>query len=518
MPVETNLEREFKFDVPADFEAPDLRPVVGRTERLPEQHLTTTYYDTSDLRLWAQGITLRHRQEVEGDAATTGPGKWTLKLPEGDGGEESSRTELSWKGGPGEVPVEAAGVIAGLVRRARLEPVVALSTDRRRLLLHDPERAWAEIDDDLVTVASGRRQGARFRQIEVELLGREEEGVAAVLRQLRRAGAIPGGGSKFALAAGLDGTAAGSGAETVDGAPAPGVVDVVRAILGADLDRLLAWDFRLRVPDADGDAAGIDVEAVHQARVAMRRLRSDLRTLSAVLDPVWSHHVQSDLKWVGGQLGRLRDEDVLAERIAAHRGDEDEDAVDELLRLLRADRHLGASELGEALASDRYMELLDRLQAAVGTPLLSAGDGENPADASLEDTLTSLVAARWRAVRTEIDDLGRAPTDPALHQVRILAKRLRYAAEATGPYLGKRARRLAAAAKGLQSVLGDLNDAANASRTLRELASHPSVTPAVAFVAGHIAGKAEGEALRLRNKWRKAANELWSGQAGAWLE
>lgn len=517
MPVESNLEREFKFDVPADFEPPDLRSVVDRTERLSEQHLTTTYYDTADLRLWAQGITLRHRQEAEGDSTAANPGKWTLKLPEDGSGVESSRMELNWKGSEAEVPAPAAAVVAGLIRTAGLLPVVALSTDRRRLRLHDPDRAWAEIDDDLVTVASGRRRGVRFRQIEVELLdgkgGAEDDAeVAKVLRQLRRAGARPGGGSKFAMAAGLE------EARAERPRRPKVVVDAVRAILGDDLHRLLACDYRLRVPDGEGDAAGIDAEAVHQARVSVRRLRSDLRTLSQVLDPVWTKHVDADLKWVGKLLGRLRDEDVLAERIAAHRGDEDEDAVDELIRLVRADRHLGASELGEALASARYLSRLEQLQAAVGRPPLVDGDGENPAGAPIEPVLVSAVASRWRAVRGEVDDLGPRPDDPALHQVRIRAKRLRYAAEAAEPYLGKRVRRLAAAAKQLQSVLGELNDAATASRTLRELASHPSVTPAVAFVAGHIAGKAEGEAAGLRDKWRKPANKLWSGPAGRGLE
>ena len=75
------------------------------------------------------------------------------------------------------------------------------------------------------------------------------------------------------------------------------------------LARLLDHDWRLRValPDAAAD--------VHQARVAMRRLRSLLQTFSVVLDPVWVQHVRSDLEWAGSPLGELRDADVLAVRL-----------------------------------------------------------------------------------------------------------------------------------------------------------------------------------------------------------
>lgn len=501
MTVETNLEREFKFDVDPDFDPPDLRPVVGRTERLPEQHLTTTYFDTADHRLWAQGITLRSRVEDSGEAAAREQGKWTLKLPEGaTGGDGLSRSELSWKGGPAAVPPEAEAVIAGLVRRAPLEPVVALSTERRRLLLHGGNGAWAEIDDDLVTVESGRRKGMRFRQIELELLGDEAGEVAAVLKELRRAGADPGGAPKLALAAGLDEL---QGTEEPD----TSLAGAVRLIIERDLDRLLTWDYRLRIPAAAGDPASLDVEAVHQSRVAARRLRSDVQTMGDLLDPVWSKHVVADLKWIGRILGRVRDLDVLEERLLAHHEPDDAEAVGELGALLRSERHLEAMEVHEALVSPRYADMLERINAAVQAPPLI----HTEPDGSVQESIAALVKARRRSLESEIGDLGRHPDDAALHRVRIRAKRLRYAAEASEPFIGKGAARSAAAAKKLQSVLGNLVDATNGSRMLRELASHPSVTPAVAFAAGRIAGRDEGEAVRLRREWKKPARRAsWS--------
>ena len=521
--LEHNLEQEWKFDVDPDFDPPDLRPLVGRTERLAEQSLRTTYFDTADHRLWAQGITLRHRSEslppadaaapaalLDGSAAA---GKWTLKLPDGDrvGPDESgraSRSEFSWKGSPGEVPAEARAVIAGLVRRAPLQPVTTLATTRRRLLLHGPEWPWAELDDDLAEVVEGTETGLRFRQIEVELMPDAEPpdgGLESVLAELRRAGAGRSGRSKFALAAGLpeDGALVG---RVAAGRPSD-VAGMVARQLAAGLDRLLRSDYRLRRP------GGPDAEDVHQARVATRRLRSDLLTFAAALDPVWVGHVRRDLKWMGRLLGRVRDADVLIERLQAHDDPADADEVAELVRLVAADRHLDATELAEALAAPRYLDLLDRLHAASLTPPVSEpGDDTAPAKVA-----PRLVRPRLHAFEHELAGLGRHPSDRDLHQVRIRAKRLRYASETVEPYVGRKARRTASAAKSLQDVLGDLNDAINAARELRELACHPSTTSAVAFVAGRIAGRADAEEIAIRARWRKKAARLADRKRRSWL-
>lgn len=524
MGVETNLEREFKFDLDPDFDPPDLRPVVGRTERLPEQHLITTYLDTADRRLWARGITLRHRLQSEGDGPAEEPGKWTLKLPEPSGADDDrmARSELSWSGRLDAVPAEALSILAGLIRRAPLERVVVLSTERRRLLLHDRDEPWAEVDDDLATVTSGAREGLRFRQLEIELLapdGADGGGSAsldAVLTELRRAGATPGGGSKLALAAGLDEEPPAS-----SGRSAPDLRSFVAGTLSVDLGLLLEADYRLRVPGRDGDPAGFDRSAVQATATAVNRLRSDLRVLGAVLDPVWVKHARSDLKWMGDLLERLREEDVLVDRVRSHVdgavvGAVDPDTVDELVRLLGSDRHLGATELTKALASDRYSEALDRLQTAVREPPLFDVAGRAGDDATLEGVLGSMVAAYWRVVKTEIDELSSRPEDEGLDHLRSLSGRLAHAAAMAEPYLGKRARQTAAAAAELQSVLGHLQRSDHAARALAEIASHPAVTAPVAFVAGLVAGRAERDAEHLRADWHKAAKKVLKAGKSSW--
>ena len=65
-------------------------------------------------------------------------------------------------------------------------------------------------------------------------------------------------------------------------------------------------DDRLRLDPSDPP-----VLDVHQARVAARRLRSDLKTFSLLLEPGWVGRVRDELRWVGDALGAVRDTDVL---------------------------------------------------------------------------------------------------------------------------------------------------------------------------------------------------------------
>ena len=56
------LERATELSATMAFDSPDLRDTAGRTERLADQDLLCSYFDTLDLWLWSTGITLPHRR------------------------------------------------------------------------------------------------------------------------------------------------------------------------------------------------------------------------------------------------------------------------------------------------------------------------------------------------------------------------------------------------------------------------------------------------------------------------
>src|SRR5882724_3855874 len=149
----SSSESEAKLAVEPGFELPDLNGVMEgvRAVALPEALLEAAYFDTRDFRLARSGITLRHRRDHSLGAGDGGA--WTLKLPEEADGVELVRRELTWPGSPDGVPPEAAALVRATVRRAPLQRVARLTSQRRRLRLLDADgRPLAEIDDDLVNI------------------------------------------------------------------------------------------------------------------------------------------------------------------------------------------------------------------------------------------------------------------------------------------------------------------------------------------------------------------------------
>jgi CHAD domain-containing protein len=249
---------------------------------------------------------------------------------------------------------------------------------------------------------------------------------------------------------------------------------------------------------------GTDDEAVHQARVATRRMRSDLRTFRRAVDEGWSEPLRDELKWLGERLGRVRDADVLLARLE---GDLESlphaDAVGAraLLDTLRAERARARDELVVTLESDRYLALLDRLVAATaGVPAPAGGED---LDLELED----LVHRPWKKLRAAVEALADDPPDAALHAVRIRAKRARYAAEAVAPACGRDAKRFARCMTDVQDVLGEHQDAVVAERWLRDRLGTGGSGPML-FVAGELAALERGAGRAARRQfprtWRRA--------------
>jgi CHAD domain-containing protein len=500
MGPDSTLEREIKMEAPLALALPDLRPLVGGTLRLPEEQLVTRYFDTKDLRLWRQGMTLRHRKIGEEDE-----GVWTLKLPHAAAGPALERTEVTWPGSSHEFPGETSDLLRGIIRREPLGQLTVLETTRHRLVLHDDEdHELAEIDDDVVVVAGGPRDGARFRQVELEFRDSSWES-RGVINRLEKAGARVGKDTKLEKAIDLPRLSAN---QPVDKKAT--VADVVRSSLRAGLDRLLAHDVQLRL--ASPDPA---IDDVHQARVATRRLRSDLKTFGAILDPVWREHVRSELKWLSAILGELRDRDVLSDGFTRA-----PIAVNQRLAVQRVD---AGRRLAEVLSSERYVNLVDRLHAgAERLPLAAAAERE--AQRSAADVLPSLVGARWRALRRQVRRAGPRPSATQLHQIRIKSKQLRYAAEAATPVIGKPAQRTASAAEDVQSVLGEHHDAVAAEAWLRDEwvdeagdATSTTISSAVSFEVGRLVAEAHQRQEESAEQWTEAWAKLSKLKGHRWL-
>src|SRR5215216_2850010 len=263
-----------------------------------------------------------------------------------------------------------------------------------------------------------------------------------------------------------------------------------------------------------GVRTGEDPEAVHQARVATRRVRSTLRTFSKLLDEEWTDRLRDDLKWLANLLGEVRDTDVLLERFSEHLAAlpaADVKAGPRLLAKLEEQRDHARRRLLGGMAAEKYAVLLDDLVAAAAAPALLPG-----VDGPAAEIMPPLVARPWKKLRKEVRKAGDDPPDEQLHQIRIRAKRARYAAEAVEPVIGKPAERFADAVADLQDVLGDQHDAVVGEAWLRQAAARAARRDE-ALVAGLLAAADRAGADAARAAWRPAWKALDRKKLRSWF-
>jgi CHAD domain-containing protein len=496
--VEHSPERELKLGASADFRMPSIFGLVGPIVRqAPPERNETTYYDTDDLRLARWGASLRHR-----------PGEgWTVKLPAERDAPFLVRPEIVFEGNGASPPAAAIELVRGFARSGELRETVRMTTIRRRTELHDTAgHLIAGVVDDAVSVHNGVGTTSGFRELEVEI-GEDMTPslLDALVERLRQAGAgAPDQTAKYIRALAPAEPLAPEIA-VADLGPDASAGDVVRRALALSVIRLIRHDPVVRLD--------LDPEGVHQARVATRRLRSDLRTFRTLVDPTWSAELRDELGWIARILGEVRDGDVLVARLQTRTRELPESLrvpASAALEMLQHARDASYVDLLEALRSERYVELLDSLVEAARAPSLRESASEPAAGA-----IPTLVRRPWHKLQKQAEGLPREPSDSQLHEVRIRTKRVRYAVEAAAPVVGKPARALAHAAARLQDVLGELNDAVVAARWLETRAEAGPSNEAKAAEA--LAELERAEAVDLRGQWRSTWDELAEPKLRSWM-
>ena len=487
------VEREVKLDLAAEFDGASFAGSIGAwTVRHDKTlHLDATYYDTSDLRLLRAGMSLRFRDG------------WLVKLTQPtDRPELMQRKEVALEGGPDHLPIEALDLVRSAVRGGELVAVATLSTSREVYTVRDRSgTTMAEVTHDQVTGESEMGPSS-FEELEVELSDEADqqvlEPVVARLKEL-------GGGPfvelpKVARVLGIE-------------RPLPFEVVVNEAgrssTAGEVVQAAIARSVRRYLEHAPAVVLDEDPEGVHQARVATRRLRSDLRVFRAFLDRDWADELRSDLRWLTDVLGGVRDLDVMAERFAEvlpavpapELG-----AAHEILMVLRAERTSEVAGVVEAFRGPFYTRLLVRLvDAAAGLPFLASAHSVAPSK------LIDVTRKPWRKLRRAVDGLPETPSADELHRLRIRTKRARYAVEAVAGLGGEQAEQFSLALEELQDVLGEHQDAVVAARWLRGL------SPDLSLAAGELIGLEVARANHAADGWPDIWQTLNRSELTAWL-
>lgn len=279
-------------------------------------------------------------------------------------------------------------------------------------------------------------------------------------------------------------------------APTPDALDertvgeLAYAILRKQLGQLEAHEA--------GTRQGADPEALHDMRVATRRLRAMLSLFRDALPPE-AESLRQELGWLARHLGAVRDLDVQIEQVEAWTAEgepEDHEAYAAVGALLRRQREPEFAALVDALDAPRYRDMVASLRQ-----VLDAGPPQDgPAAAPLLLAMPSRVRRRYKKLRRQGDALLDAAPPHELHQLRIRGKRLRYALEAVLDVYGKPARAVIERLVMLQDLLGQHQDAYVAMETLADVARTRAteLPPTALFVLGQVSERYRQRAAELR--------------------
>lgn len=511
MAERTHLEIERKYTVEVGTEVPDLgdAPGVTSVRRDDPVRLEAVYFDTDDRRLLAARIALRRRTGGH-DAG------WHVKLP-GVAGRLEVQGPID-PADPETPPADVRAAVRSRVRDRSLTPLARISTERRAVVVGDPDGDRVEFADDLVHAVDVRGGVARaWREWEAEQVGDDPDRSAALLDAveplLLAAGASPSASpAKLAQALGLaEGRAAGpdetDGARD-DEAPAGAADavdtagDAVRARLRALIADLEDGETALRTAD---DQPGRD-DAVHAMRTTIRRLRSVLG-LQTVLGPA-AKRPRDELRVLALSLGDSRDRAVLAETaggLLAQLRDVPgaEDAARRLVDGVQRDAAERAAAALVRLDGRAHVVLLDTLEA-----LAAARPGGPDADRPARDTLPPLIARSGRRAYRRLRSAG--SSEPALHAGRRAARRFHYLVDDLGgsAHVGKRMRAARKRAKLVQSTLGSHRDLMLLADELPFVAAQATAAGENAFIYGVLAERARTRAAELLGDAESAARHL----------
>ena len=263
---------------------------------------------------------------------------------------------------------------------------------------------------------------------------------------------------------------------------------------------ILRKQFGVFLANEPGTRLGEDIEALHDMRVAARRLRAALSAFNPYL-PSRMEQFRMQLGRVASALGEVRDLDVQLER-----AEEWEDALPEratalepVVQLLETRRQAARKRMLTLLSSRWYELLVARFVATLrrGAPRTSL-IGREPITATAPD----LLERRYGKVEKRGKRITSRTPAADYHLLRIDAKKLRYALEFVGPVYGKRATDFAARVTALQDVLGDHQDAEVAIEALDNMATTARRLPPETLLAmGAIAERYRAQAVSLRKQF-----------------
>jgi triphosphatase len=446
-------ETELKLAVrPADL--PALRralTTMAGTGTLRRSNLVSTYYETEDRALARMGMVLRVREQdgrfiqtvksLPTDGAPLVRGEWEDTIATGKPDPHAPQS--------GHFLTDQ---IAG-----RLEPVFRTVVQRDRVELSPAPgtRIEAAVDRGEIRPCGGQR-GRRIGEVELELKSGDVAALYDVALKLLDTSPL-----RVALT-----SKSARGFELANGVPtAPEAVRFVPVTLDAELSAEEALrrvgcaclDQLMRNEPAVREGRA---EAVHQMRVAIRRLRAALSTFRKLLPKNQRQWAAEELHWLGNILGDARNLDVFRSTLLAPAKEALAGKIDTrvLERAVERRRRVAQSAVKTALGSTRYTGLVLRLMRWFEAREWRHSGNLDDLQRTIGDVAPAMLDRRRRTVRRRRKGFS-SQSAKQRHELRLALKKLRYTADLfAGLFPKKAAGQFIVRLKHLQDELGAAND------------------------------------------------------------
>jgi inorganic triphosphatase YgiF len=244
-------------------------------------------------------------------------------------------------------------------------------------------------------------------------------------------------------------------------------------------------------------------EGIHQARIAIRRLRAAFKVFRKVLPEADRRYFAQELRWLQQELGKARDLDVfiletvepLCSRLP------DDKSLADLARRVQVARRTAARRAQKVLQSRRYGRFLLMLERWCLFP------DHDIAGTDLDRSIGWFAKRSVRKSEKKLLAFGGhldLVDDAQLHAVRIQGKQTRYCVEFFASLYPKPVvRKHIKALSVLQDCLGGLNDGVVADKFLARFGRgrNPINDSARAYVVGWYAARIYGERRQLGKIW-----------------
>ncbi|MBK0397639.1 CHAD domain-containing protein [Limibaculum sp. M0105] len=511
------IEMELKLLLD-DAGAEKLRKAATARGARPENStLLTRYFDTAEKALGRAGIALRMRREKR---------RWTqtVKVRERHTGGLSSAREADAPAPGGRIDIaripeeDLRLAVEDAVNGHDLAPVFETDIKRARFRLSPDGTSQVELAIDLGEIRAGDRS-ALHREAEFELISGDPGALFTAAR-----GLIPEGGLVFSTRSKAERGALlaaegriGDPTEPRKSRVTPLDPDMTaeaaaQAVLAECLDQVAA--------NAEAVRAGDDPEGPHQLRIGLRRLRSALKLWRGPLGGGWLADLEGEARWLGAEVGRLRDLDVTLHDLVAPaaRAAPDEPGFAPLAAAVEARAGIERAHLRETLRGPRVQGFLFDLSEFIALRRwLDPSDHEQTG--RLAEPISVLAAreldAVWHRAARRAKGIDHLDIE-ARHELRKALKTLRYAVEFFAPLAsGKKVAAVVKPLRALQDLFGNLNDLAMAEAMFMTEDAFAGGNPAAARAAGRVIGAraalAEEDWQTARDRWHalKSVKPFW---------